>query len=104
MTACLVLVTVPAADELGVTEIAQAVGLHVATAHNLLRTLSKYGYLENRGGRYRVDGSVSDREQFILISTECMGYRDGDTPSPELAKATLPDYFVVDYVRVFDKL
>jgi hypothetical protein len=33
-----------------------------------------------------------------------MGYRKGDQPSPLLDKALLPDYFVVDYVRVFDRV
>jgi len=46
---------------------------------------------------------VSDREQFILIGTECKGYRKGG-PDPELKEAKLPDYFVVDYVRVFDEV
>lgn len=53
---------------------------------------------------WRVDGPVSDIEQFILISTECFGYRDGDHPSPLLLNAVLPDAFVVDYVRVFDEV
>ncbi len=52
----------------------------------------------------RVTGPVSQREQFILISTECLGYRAGDKPSEELKKAVLPDAFVVDYVRVFDEV
>ena len=52
---------------------------------------------------WRVDGPVSHREEFILISTECNGYRQGG-PAPELKKAKLPDYFVVDYVRVFDEV
>ncbi len=33
-----------------------------------------------------------------------MGYRDGDEPSPKLKEAVLPDYFIVDYVRVFDEV
>jgi hypothetical protein len=36
-----------------------------------------------------------------LVSTECSGYRKGK-PAPELLKAELPDYFIVDHVRVFD--
>jgi len=52
---------------------------------------------------WRVAGPISDREQFILVSTECNGYRKGE-PAPELKKAKLPDYFVVDYVRVFDQV
>jgi DNA-binding IclR family transcriptional regulator len=54
-----ILETVAAAGELGVTDIAQSVGLHVATAHNLLRTLSNHGYLENRDRRYRLGSSVA---------------------------------------------
>jgi beta-glucanase (GH16 family) len=50
---------------------------------------------------WRFRGPVSDRKEFILLSTECNGYRAGG-PAPELKRAKLPDYFVVDYVRVFD--
>jgi len=47
---------------------------------------------------------VSHREQFILLTTECMGYREKDKkPSPLLKDAEL-DSFVVDYVRVFDEV
>ena len=35
---------------------------------------------------WRVDGPISHREQFILISTECNGYRQGG-PAPELKKS-----------------
>ena len=52
---------------------------------------------------WRVDGPVSHCEEFILISTECSGYRQGG-PAPELKKAILPDCFMVDYVRVFDEV
>lgn len=47
---------------------------------------------------------VSKVEQFILLTTECQGYRDshGKQPSDELKSAVLPDCFTVDYVRVFD--
>lgn len=58
-------------------------------------------------------GPVSEVEQFILVSTECHGYRgpgfttaadhQAGTPSPLLADAVLPDYFEVDHVRVFDR-
>lgn len=47
-------------------------------------------------------GPVSHVEQFILVSTECHGYRSTGTSSPLLDKAILPDYFEVDHVRVFD--
>ena len=69
---------------------------------------SKKGYVFYVDGKesWRVDGPVSDVEQFILVSTECMGYRDGNRnqPSEMLKKALLPDAFVVDYVRVYDEL
>ena len=57
-------------------------------------------------------GPVSEVEQFILVSTECHGYRGpgfgaprghkAGTPVPALFEAVLPDFFEVDYVRVFD--
>ena len=67
------------------------------------------------------DVAVSNVEQFILVSTECHGYHRcfanevvdagaegaakvwGGQPVPELYDAKLPDEFIVDYVRVFDK-
>jgi beta-glucanase (GH16 family) len=69
---------------------------------------SKSGYIFYVDGKvsWRVDGPVSDVEQFILISTECLGYRNGNRnqPSEILKKAVLPDAFIVDYVRVFDEV
>lgn len=53
---------------------------------------------------WEIDGPVSHCQQFMLISTECMGYRDKETPADELKKAVLPDYFIVDYVRVYDEV
>jgi beta-glucanase (GH16 family) len=53
---------------------------------------------------WRVAGPVSHREEFILVSTECMGYRQTERPAAVLQKAKMPDQFVVDYVRVFDEL
>ncbi|PWJ54066.1 glycosyl hydrolase family 16 [Dyadobacter jejuensis] len=66
---------------------------------------SPTGYVFYIDGKesWRIAGPVSHREQFILVSTECNGYRDGG-PSPILKKAKLPDYFVVDYVRVYDEM
>ncbi len=53
----------------------------------------------------RIEGPVSDVEQFILVSTECMGYRsDPPVPHEQLKKMELPEYFEVDYVRVFDQV
>ncbi|MDA3923375.1 MAG: glycoside hydrolase family 16 protein [Kiritimatiellae bacterium] len=68
---------------------------------------SKDGYTFYIDGEvsWKADGPVSDVEQFILISTECMGYRQSkDKPSPKLKKENLPDAFVVDYVRVYDEV
>ena len=67
---------------------------------------SRNGYIYYIDGKesWRVNGPVSDCEQFILVSTECQGYRKGESPSEELKKAIVPDYFIVDYVRVFDEV
>ena len=54
-----ILEVVAQAGESGVTEIAAAVGLHVATTHNLLRTLVRCRYLENHDRRYRVGPAVA---------------------------------------------
>ena len=51
-----------------------------------------------------LEGPVSHTEQFILVSTECGGYRKGNAPSEELKTAVLPDCFTVDFVRVFDEV
>lgn len=66
---------------------------------------SRDGYVYYVDGKetWRFNEVVSDREQFILIGTECKGYRTGG-PDPELKQAVLPDYFIVDYVRVFDEV
>ncbi len=53
----------------------------------------------------RTTEAVSNIEQFILLTTECRGYRSANAkPCDELKNAELPDDFVVDYVRVFDKI
>lgn len=53
---------------------------------------------------HRETDVVSDVEQFILVSTECMGYRrNPPEPDPRLDEIVLPEYFEVDYVRVFDQ-
>ena len=66
---------------------------------------SPTGYVFYVDGKetWRISGPVSHREQFILVSTEVNGYRSG-APSPLLKNAILPDYFIVDYVRVFDEV
>ena len=51
-----------------------------------------------------IEKYISKRPQFILISTEAKGYRlEGRAPT-EQARAAVGDTFVVDYVRVFDKV
>lgn len=52
-----------------------------------------------------IDAHVSNRDEFILISTEVKGYRDqlrGPTPEA-FAAAAAGDTFLVDHVRVFDR-
>lgn len=53
----------------------------------------------------RVSKHISKRPQFILISTEVKGYRVGDhQPFPEAYELIGKDCFIVDYVRVFDRV
>lgn len=71
------------------------------------------------GSQLAPECAVSDVEQFLLVSTECHGYNrvfgneydeSGNLvqvcckgkPVPELFDVKLPDFFEVDYVRVFD--
>lgn len=81
-------------------------------------------YFDNKevGRQMYPDVAVSKVEQFILVSTECHGYHrafgstntsaslagDADAwkgePVEELRNAKLPDEFVVDYVRVFERV
>lgn len=49
-----------------------------------------------------VQSPVSQRPQFILISTEVDGYRKKERTATQDAKAAVGDKFIVDYVRVFD--
>lgn len=69
---------------------------------------SKDGYVFYCDGKEtsRTSAPVSRVEQFILLTTECQGYRHGnmDTPSDKLKKENLPDCFTVDHVRVFDQV
>ena len=47
--------------------------------------------------------SVSQTEEFVLLTTEAKWYRRNDKPVPELeAAASSGDEFLVDYVRVYD--
>ncbi|MBQ9768764.1 MAG: hypothetical protein IJW27_01030, partial [Clostridia bacterium] len=55
----------------------------------------------------KLTGGVSHPEQFIRIGTECVGYRS-DVPGiykkTGCDKIVENDKFIVDYVRVFDKV
>lgn len=64
--------------------------------------------------RYYVDGEmtwevkapypVSQTEQFLLISTEAIGYRSSGWTQWEDLEQAVGDKWIVDYVRVFDEL
>ena len=51
-----------------------------------------------------IDGLVSHCPEFILISTEVKGYRDESHEPVKEAYESVGDTFLVDYVRVFDRL
>ena len=48
----------------------------------------------------RASNAVSQIPQFILLTTEVVGYRRG---LPDLVDEFIDDAFIVDYVRVFDR-
>lgn len=54
------------------------------------------------------DGKITDkltgRPEFILISTEVIGYRHADHKAVQEAYDNEGDTFLVDYIRVFDKI
>lgn len=54
-----VLESIVDAGEIGVSELGQKLGLHVATVHNILRTLTARQYLQNVNGRYRPGPSLA---------------------------------------------
>lgn len=83
--------------------------------HHYAVDWSPDGYVFYADGKEigKVKEPVSEVEQFILISTECHGYRGpgfsdlngvAGKPSELLKSAVLPDYFEVDFVRVFDQV
>ena len=54
----------------------------------------------------RIEGNISHRPEFVLISTEVKGYRSAKrayAPDDEAYEA-IGDTFLVDYVRVFDRI
>ncbi len=67
---------------------------------------------EEDGYTFYVDGKedghvsapVSHIPQFILISTEVNGYRQKERTATDEARAAVGDEFIVDYVRVFDRV
>lgn len=67
---------------------------------------NKTGYTFFVDGKesWHVDGPVSETEQFVLVSTECMGYRTEEEKPCTEVQGSAPDEFVVDYVRVFDEI
>ena len=61
-------------------------------------------YIDGKQSGKKIPGPVSPVEQFILLTTECDGYRYTGDATEDLKNITLPDQFVVDYVRVFDEV
>ena len=73
----------------------------------------RFGVLwDETGYTFYVDGkedgkitdSITARPEFILISTEVMGYRLEEHEPAKEAFDSIGDTFLVDYVRVFDKV
>ena len=56
--ACDILEAIARENEIGVTELSRSLGLHVATVHNLIRTLTARNYLINTNGRYRLGPAI----------------------------------------------
>ncbi len=52
----------------------------------------------------KITGNISNRPEFILISTEVSGYRSEEHRPSDKAFKAVGDRFIVDYVRVFDKI
>jgi len=52
----------------------------------------------------KITGHLTARPEFILISTEVKGYRYEDHTPVQEAYEAIGDTFLVDYVRVFEKL
>ena len=72
----------------------------------------RFGLLwDETGYTFYVDGIengkitdfITDKPEFLLLSTEVRGYRQNDKPVEEAFDA-IGDTFVVDYIRVFDKV
>lgn len=71
----------------------------------LLWTENEYVFYYDGKETARTQKPVSQVEQFILLTTEVKGYRNGDgLRHNEKGEESMGDTFVVDYVRVFDKV
>lgn len=73
----------------------------------------RFGLLwDETGYTFYIDGEVAGKTdknltacpEFILISTEVSGYREKDRKATQAAYDAIGDTFVVDYVRVFDRV
>ena len=71
----------------------------------VLWTEDEYVFYYDGKETSRTKTAVSQIPQFILLTTEVKGYRNGDgTRHAPIAEASLNDCFTVDYVRVFDAI
>jgi len=69
----------------------------------LLWTENEYVFYFDGKETARTNGPISHVPQFVLLTTEVKGYRNGDgTKHSEKSEESIGDTFVVDYVRVFD--
>ena len=71
----------------------------------LLWAEDKYVFYYDGKETARTTYPISKVPQFILLTTEVQGYRRGDgTRHEPRAEDSLNDQFMVDYVRVFDRV
>lgn len=71
----------------------------------LLWTEDEYVFYYDGKEIARTQKPISQVQQFILLTTEVKGYRNGDgLIHKKESEKSLGDSFVVDYVRVFDKV
>lgn len=71
----------------------------------LLWTENEYVFYFDGKETARTKYPISQVPQFILLTTEVKGYRNGDGQRHNLeGEKSLGDSFVVDYVRVFDEV
>ena len=69
----------------------------------LLWTENEYVFYCDGVETARTSKPISKVPQFVLLTTEVVGYRNGDgTKHAEIAESSIGDEFIVDYVRVFD--